>query len=233
VSDITAWLTEESRVFSDKVGHLLNRCFPNVPDMRVSPLDERVSIRPDGQTDKTAGIPLCAGGQHLAWLRIHFSCRPDEQRRYLAIDNATFWIVSTKDRSPLFRFEFCYDSHRAPHSHIQVHAERGALTHLLTRTGHGRPHEMSALHLPTGGSRFRPNLEDVIQFLITECGVDALEGWESAVEESRAEWRAIQTKAVTRAMPAEAAEALRLIGYTVTPPPEGDPEPGRKARFAW
>jgi hypothetical protein len=92
---------------------------------------------------------------------------------------------------------------------------------------------MWTLHLPTGGARLRPNLEDVIQFLMAECGFDAMEKWREAVDENRAEWRAIQTRAATRAMAAEAAQELRDLGYGVTPPDAGEPEPGRKARFAW
>jgi len=92
--------------------------------------------------------------------------------QYLAVDGSKFWIVSTKNRSPLIRFWYEYDARTTPHSHIHVHAERGTLLHLLTRTQRARAHDMSALHLHTGGSRFRPDLEDVVQFLITECGVD-------------------------------------------------------------
>jgi hypothetical protein len=241
--DIEAWLEAKAREFSDKIGALLAACFPGTPDMRVTPLGKRVRIRPDGQllaTDdptgdqsERGGVPLHVRGVLLAWLRINYSCRPDSTLEHLAIDSSKLWVVSTKDRSPLFRFEYVYDSRSAPHSHIQVHAERGTLSHLLARTGHNRPHEMSALHLPTGGARFRPDLEDVIQFLIVECGFDNLPDWKAAVDERRAEWRAIQTRAAARALPAEAAEALRKIGYTVTPPSEGDPDPGRNARFAW
>jgi hypothetical protein len=238
VSDVPSWLEDEARSFSDKIGDLLTRVLAGAPDMRVSVVGGKVRIRPDGQTvddrgRESGGVPLLVRGQQLAWLRLNYSCRPDSVERYLAVDSSKVWVVSTKDRSPLFRFEFQYEATRVPHSHIHVHAERGSLTHLLTRTGHGRPHEMSALHLPTGGSRFRPNLEDVVQFLIVECGVDPVEGWKAAVDERRAEWRAIQTRAVARAMPAEAAYALRELGYSVTPPPDGEPDPGRKARFAW
>lgn len=226
-------LEEQARRFSDKVGHLLRACFPDAPGMIVTELDERVRIHPEGQTPRAGGVPLRANALELAWLRVHYSCRLDHVERYLAVDAASFWVVSTKDRSPLIRFEYKYQSRTAPHAHIQLHGERGALTHLLTRCGHNRAHEMSALHLPTGGPRFRPNLEDVIQFLIDDVGVDAVDGWLDAVHERRAEWRSIQTKAAARAMAHDAAEALREIGYTVTPPPEGEPEPGHKARFAW
>jgi hypothetical protein len=161
------------------------------------------------------------------------TCRPDSTGKHLAVDGSKFWLVSTKDRSPLIRFEYEYDARTTPHSHIHVHAERGTLSHLLTRTRRDRAHDMSALHLPTGGSRFRPDLEDVVQFLIAECGVDKVAGWKQAVKERRAEWRAIQTRAAVRAMAPVAAEELRVAGYTVIPPEDGEPHLGRKARWAW
>ena len=235
MSEVDAWLEAEARGFGDKIGELLVRCFPQAPDMSVTTVGGKVRIRPDGQTVEgtNGGVPLLVDGQQLAWLRINYSCRPDKPRRHLAIDASKIWVVSTKDRGPLIRFEFTYESRSAPHSHIHVHAERGSLTHLLTRCGHLDAHDMSALHLPTGGSRFRPDLEDVVQFLFEEVGFDRLDGWKDAVLERRAEFRAIQTRAAARALPSEAAEALREIGYEVTPPAAGEPPPGRKARFAW
>lgn len=226
-------IEEQARDLGEDVSDLVSRCLPSSPAISLTVVGDRIRIRPDGQGDQSGGIPLLVGGQRLAWLRLHYSCRPDVTGKYLAIDSGNFWVVSTKDRSPLFRFEFSYESRSAPHSHIQVHGERGALTHLLTRTGHDRPHEMSALHLPTGGSRFRPSLEDVIQFLIEDCGFESVEGWLEAVHEHRAVWRDKQTRAAARAMPQAAAEALRAIGYSVQAPYGGHPEPGRKARFAW
>ncbi|RKT78673.1 hypothetical protein DFJ68_2122 [Terracoccus luteus] len=233
-----AWLESEARSFADKVGGLLRRTLPQAPNMRVSVLGSKLWIRPDGQTldengRERGGVPLHVRGVPLAWLRVTYSCRPDSTGRYLAVDGSKFWIVSTKDRSPLIRFEYEYEARTTPHSHIHVHAERGTLSHLLTRTRRAKAHDMSALHLPTGGSRFRPDLEDVIQFLITECGVDEVAGWKAAVDERRAEFRVIQARAVARAMARETAEELQALGYTVHPPKDGEPELGRKARFAW
>lgn len=235
----TGWLDAEARAFGDLVDDLLTRTLPRAPGMQVSVIGEKLRVTPaeqyvDDQGKEHGGIPLCVNGDvELAWLRIHYACRPDSVGKFLAVDGSKFWIVSKKDRSPLLRFEYNYDARNDPHSHIQMHAERGAFSHLLSRTGHVRAHDLSSLHLPTGGARFRPGLEDVIQFLITDCKFKSVDGWQGAVDEHRARWRGIQTRAASRAMPAEAAEALRGIGYTVTPPNGGDPAPGRKASTAW
>jgi hypothetical protein len=219
--------------FAEKISTLLSRSLPGAPQVEITQVGHRARITPAGQTERSGGVPLFANGEIYARLRIDYLCWLDVTRQFLAVDASKIWILAEVDRTPIFRFEYLYDAEWVPHSHIQVHGQRGALSHLLSKTGHKVPHDMSALHLPTGGARFRPDLEDVIQFLIVDCKFDALDGWRDAVDEARAAWRAIQTRAVTRAMAAEAAQQLQSMGYTVTPPAGGHPEPGRKARFAW
>jgi hypothetical protein len=226
-------LLDQATDFGDKVSDLLGSCFSGAPSMVLTTKGTRASLSPEGQTDKQGGVPLVAGGQQLAWLRLDFLCRLDATSEFLAIDKSKIWIVATVDSTPIFRFEYLYDADWVPHSHIQVHGERGALAHLLSQTGHGRPHNMSALHLPTGGARFRPNVEDVAQFLIVDCHFDALPTWREAVDRERAGWRRIQTRAAVRSLPEEACSQLTSMGYTVTPPDEGHPSPGRKALGAW
>jgi hypothetical protein len=226
-------LVDQAADFGDVISHFLAECFADAPPLELTTKGSRASLSPVGQAEKHGGIPLVAKGERLAWLRLDFLCRLDATLEFLAIDKSKIWIVAEVDSTPIFRFEFLYEAERVPHSHIQVHGERGALAHLLSQTGHPRPHNMSALHLPTGGPRFRPNLEDVVQFLVSDCKFDALPSWRSAVDRQRAEWRRVQTRSACRALPEEAAVQLSKMGYTVTPPPGGHPRPGRKALGAW
>jgi hypothetical protein len=233
MSDSTSDLTALAQQFADKVGRLLAACLPQAPGMEVKQAGKRVNITPEGQDGKSGGVPLLVHGETLAWLRLTYSCRMDSPQTYLAVDKSSIWVVADVDRTPIFRFDYLYDADWVPHSHIQVHGQRGALSHLLSKTGHRSPHNMGALHLPTGGQRFRPDLEDVVQFLIADCGFDSLDGWRTAVEAARADWRVIQVKAATRAMAVHAAAALEELGYSVIPPAAGHPPVGEKARFAW
>jgi hypothetical protein len=91
---------------------------------------------------------------------------------------------------------------------------------------------MSSLHIPVGGSRFRPCLEDFIQFLICECKFDARPGWREQVETGRERWRRRQAATVVRDMPEEAARVLRDLGYIVEAP-DPLPETSRKALHNW
>ena len=228
-----AGLAAQVTAFATKLDSLLEECLPNSPGVEVSVFGDRYGITPLEQTEKRGGIPLSVEGDVLAWLRFNYFCRMDATNQYLAIDKSKVWIVAAVDSTPIFRFEFLYEADWVPQSHIQVHGHRGALSHLLSKAGHPAPHDMAALHLPTGGARFRPNLEDVIQFLITDCRFDHHESWRQAVERERAGSRVIQTRAVVRAMADVAAEQLLDMGYTVVPPPSGHPERDGHAQHAW
>lgn len=71
------------------------------------------------------------------------------------------------------------------------------------------------LHFPLGGTRFRPCFEDVLEMLIHEFHLDvaneaaALE----VLTERRAEWRTIQLSAAVRDDMECAARVLRNYGY--------------------
>lgn len=183
-------------------------------------------VKPEGK------VPLFVADQQLATLDVRYHCQLDSRGEWLAVDKAWFSVAAAIDRTPLIRFEYVRGALTVPSAHIQVHAHRGAITHLLSLSGHKSPHEMAALHIPVGGARFRPSLEDVVQFLISEFGVRAVNGWQDAVHERRAAWRRIQAAAVTRDFPEEAAEVLRRLGYQVTGP-SPPPESSERALHPW
>jgi hypothetical protein len=79
---------------------------------------------------------------------------------------------------------------------------------------------MAEVHFPLGGRRFRPALEDVLQMLVEEFGIEAVEGWEHRLQSAREAWRRSQIKAAIRDAPEDAAIALRELGYNIAPPDE-------------
>lgn len=78
------------------------------------------------------------------------------------------------------------------------------------------PGDLSKVHLPVGGERFRPALEDLIEMLIRDCGIDGAPGWEGAVEKGRMRWRIRQLRASVRDQQAEAVDVLRTLGWKVS-----------------
>jgi hypothetical protein len=109
-----------------------------------------------------------------------------------------------------------------PGAHLRVAGDRRDLDrlHLGMASRHRR---LRDLHLPVGGRRFRPTLEDLIQFMVTEEMVIPRPQWRSVMELHRAEWEASQVRAAARRCQEDAARALREAGWAVHPPGADDP----------
>jgi hypothetical protein len=68
-----------------------------------------------------------------------------------------------------------------------------------------------ALHLPVGGKRFRPCLEDLVEMLIVEELTVGRPGWQEAIEEHRSRFRRIQLMAAVRDDPEATREELSRL----------------------
>ncbi len=185
---------------------------------------ERYAVRPDGADAEAQKIPLAVAGTHLADLSVAMYQTLDHSGNYLKTTRSDFKVYSTLDRTPLIRLEYRADMHSDPVCHWQFHAERGAFSHLLSIANAAdqrrvrKPHDLSSVHLPVGGERFRPCLEDLLEVLIRDCGIDAVDGWEAALERGRQRWRMRQFRTAVRDLQREAADVLRNHGWAVEPP---------------
>jgi hypothetical protein len=82
----------------------------------------------------------------------------------------------------------------------------------------GKPHRpLHKLHLPVGGRRFRPALEDVLEFLVNEGIVVASTGWKGVLDKSRNEFRERQLRASIARNHEIAADELKACGYRIVP----------------
>lgn len=183
------------------------------------------------------GIILNVEGQPLLRLRVDYRCTWDHAQRFLAVEKSGVAVFASEVQEPLFRYEYV----RAgppdlPGAHVQVHGHRDALTYVMAMCGEasprsrrrgkqvalGLPPRMSDLHLPVGGPRFRPCLEDVLEMLVSELGVDAPPGALVALGDGRQQWRRDQLAAAVRDSPETAARALEEeLGYQVIRPETG------------
>lgn len=219
-------LAEHSAAFAEEIQGTLDSVLPGdrtIISRRFEDTD-RYLVAHNGETARERRMPLYVGGEHLADLGLALYLDLDRTGRYLKTVQSEVSVHSVLDRTPLVRYEYRADMHTDPIAHWQVHAERGAMSHLLGRA-HAtnpaqvkKPHDMSSLHFPVGGERFRPCLEDVLQFLVVDCGVDSQQGWLDAVCDGRERWRRRQIGSAVRDVPAEAARILTELGWTVTPP---------------
>ncbi|PRX44303.1 hypothetical protein B0I33_112181 [Prauserella shujinwangii] len=216
--------------FAQEIQDRLDAVLPPSPsaDPRLRQLNVLVQgdfrvIRP-GTRDKPGGIPLLHNGEHVADLWLTYHCAPDRSRMFLATRKSTFQLSSRQEGTPLLRVDYVHDAHSIPAAHWNVHAERGATSVLLARCNPQHEGLLSRVHLPVGGTRHRPCLEDFLEMLIVEFRIDTLPKWEQEIHAGRERWRTFQTRAIVRDSPREAADVLRRLGYTVTEPAGGPPD---------
>jgi hypothetical protein len=165
-------------------------------------------------------VPLLRGGRRVAELFVLIRLVADSADRYPAVTKSKFEL--RVDRHPLLRLDFDREMHTAPGCHWNVHAERGAITNLLVRNNQDHSGELCKLHLPVGGARMRPCLEDLLQLLVEEFRFDAMAKARQAIEEGRIRWRRRQLAAMVRDDPEEAIRVLTdELGYEVKSPASG------------
>lgn len=92
---------------------------------------------------------------------------------------------------------------------------------------------LSEMHLPVGGHRLRPSLEDVLLFLQREFAIDTQPGWRQVVDEHQREYRLVQMMTAVRDAPESAAAVLRELGYEVAAPTVGIPAQAKDSKLFW
>ncbi len=233
-------LEAQARAFAEELTATVSTLAPSVSTFRARALAsgdrERFAVTQEPDT----GIPLRVEGEPLLTLKVRYECALDGVERYLAIDESDIKVYpGTKAAGePLFRYHYRRAAHGdLPSAHLHIHAHRDATTYVMSGAGQAThrgkhrarsgdvPH-LYELHFPLGGHRFRPCLEDVLEMLVVELGVDSTpEGLES-LRAGREEWRRKQLRSVVRDDAAEAADVLRSLGYEVRWRRKGSP-PGR------
>jgi hypothetical protein len=94
-----------------------------------------------------------------------------------------------------------------PEAHLQIIADSPHWAGVLA------PGEtLPKLHFPVGSRRYRPCLEDVIEFLIREDLAQGREGWQDLVAAGRADFHRRQMRAAIRRDPDSAIDILRELG---------------------
>jgi hypothetical protein len=157
-------------------------------------------------------IPVTVGRKKppSAFLFIAYVLEMDAEEKYLTVNKSQVGLYATNELGSMV---FHYDYNRMPaneypSAHFQVAGQSASLATVVTGTP-AASKSLRDLHFPVGGRRFRPTVEDVVEFLIVEEVADAKPGWEVAVEERREAWKEIQIKAAVRRNPDWATEALR------------------------
>lgn len=234
-------LAAKAADFARELSETLAGTLPKSPGVDVQAVEGKNTfiVQPSNDDGAVARVPLFVNGVKLAELSIQLYLDMDWTGAFLKNVRTDCAAYSVLDRQPLFRMDYRADMQSAPVAHWQFHAERGALTHLLSMAqayrpkSVGAPHMLSRLHFPVGGERFRPCVEDLIQFVIEECGVDAVSGWQTVVDAGRERWRRIQLRTLVRDLQQEAAAVLKREGWTLTPPAGQELTESESALHRW
>lgn len=133
----------------------------------------------------------------------------DDEDKYLMVRQSVMLLSSSPDpKDVLLHYDYERDKpDDYPDAHLQVCATSNTWEAIGVRLdGSERP--LERMHLPVGGKRFRPILEDIVEFLITEKLAQPKSGWEEAVAVGRERFRRIQLRAAIRRDPDTARSAL-------------------------
>ncbi|MFG3585071.1 hypothetical protein [Streptomyces sp. NPDC047990] len=208
----------------------------DTPRFAALNMGTRVRVSPIKSDETEMRIPVSINGESVLSLRVRFFCCWDGSSTFLATDQSDIHLHYAGISDPLLRFEYVRESKEPPGAHIQVHAHRDEMAYLLRLAEAGRPKQglkrrklprLSEMHLPVGGHRMRPALEDVLLFMQREFAIDTVQGWKAVIHDRLKTWREIQLMSAVRDAPESAAEVLRLLGYKVEPPrlPSQRPSP--------
>jgi hypothetical protein len=222
-------LGEASSDFAAEVTATLAGCLPGACAVGAERLGNRYVVRPPRGSEITLTVTQVPIGSLDVWFR----CTVDSEGMYLAVEESQFTLRWGPVKEPLLRLHFARTPGARPSAHWHVHAERGAFSAILAVAGKVKAHSLGALHLPVGGGRMRPALEDLLEFLVRECGVDPVDGWESALEAGRERWRRHQIGTLVRDAPDEAVRVLEENGYVVALPATGPKPPKLSSLTRW
>lgn len=226
-------LVAEVSAFAEELTALVAGVFPGKPQpfaARVAEGGAATLVIIEQQP--ATGLVLIADGQPLLRLVATFRCAWDHMGEYLAVKESAFAVYPTDKDEPLFRYDYLAACDGlVPGAHLNVHGHRDEMVFALTAAGRrmrgksraakvdqGRVPRLSTFHFPLGGPRFRPSLEDVVEIVVREFGLDTVPGWESVIRAGRASWRKKQLQSAVRDDAETAADTLRHLGYQVTWP---------------
>lgn len=216
-------LQGQARDFAAQTSDLLNRTLTK--GIRISSVTTPVghTVMGCGVTPKNlmpTPIPLGTASA-CVWLYLQHSYGLDPEGVHLTMTQGTISLYSSVemgDDDLLLGIDYVRESpNQYPGSHLHVAGVRGDLDRVY-RGDQRKSRKLRDLHLPVGGKRYRPTLEDMIEFVVTEEMATPHEGWLDVVLEHRRRWELIQLKAAVRRDQEDAAEALRAEGWSVSAP---------------
>lgn len=194
-----------SAAFAAELTQLLNATVCNGPRLSAGGDSTGSFVHYRGPGGRP-GIPLTIDARPpRAYLHLWYRLGPDPEGEHLAVMSSGVALTADPQvREVLFHYDYEREKPDGyPEAHVQVAADPAAWGSLRPPN---RPFAKS--HLPVGGRRFRPTVEDVIEYAVVERLADARAGWRGAVDAGRAKFHANQLRAAVRRDPETAWREL-------------------------
>ena len=227
----------EAEDFASRISNLLNSTVSSEVNLAATELPNgtywiSTNLRPT-RADLVTFIPLVNGpyweNAPALGLKIYYKLDLEPRQRRLSASKSGVAIYSLiEGRRPIIRWEYeraggiepgfpSGKSHARQAAHVHVHGASSEIEHLVLNadlSSHPKlSHQLDKFHIPVGGRRFRPSLEDLIEFFLNHGFVSKLhEGGQEILEKSRNEWLKQQLKAAVADDIHTARSALQELG---------------------
>ena len=214
-------LEGQAREFAAEVTDLLNRTVTDgirlksvIANRRATTVHVGYGISSKDLTAKPVplGIRRTPPACHLL---VAYILGLDPEQAHLAVAKSQYGLYLDSDRQKmLVHWDYTRDPENDyPVAHVQVNGDCehfDTLTEKARNAGRISPmRPLRDFHFPVGGRRFRPALEDVVEFLVVEGLAEMRNDWETVVKEHRDRWEEHQLRAAVRRFPEIALQQLR------------------------
>jgi hypothetical protein len=188
-----------ARTFRDEIVSLLNRTVTDGLTLSVviAPPESMVlgyGVAKDCFVPEEA-FPLrkAPNGQQF-YIGVFFKLALDDDGRYLMVRSSSFGLYESREMTEGSMFRYEYERNKTdgyPEAHLHVRGDWNI-----------GGNASSKLHLPLGDRRFRPCLEDLVEFLIVEGAAQPrTEDWKKELEVGRERFFESQLRAAIRQRP--------------------------------
>jgi hypothetical protein len=218
-------LGTQARGFAEVLQSLLNRTVCDnarvsaVVNKRVSG-NAHIGTRLSRDDFSTGKVQMRSRARTKIWLDVS-SVWFQNDEGYLTAKSTYcgIWLGGDSE-ALLLHYDYEREKDLYTEAHVQVGGRHPELEAMLAELGRAGD-QLKDLHLPVGGRRLRPCLEDVLESLIAENLVDGKTGYKEILDSSRRDYRKIQIAAIVRSNQETSAAALRAAGWEVSRQQDG------------
>ncbi|GAA3760845.1 hypothetical protein GCM10022379_30870 [Micromonospora maritima] len=212
-------LGPQARTFAETLQGLLNKTVCDNARVVARVATGQAVVGTDLVGLRSKPVRMRSAARTSIWLDVQCLLTLDQDEgRFLTIEASYCALKFGDTPEPLLHYDFQRDKEQYTEAHLQVCASHPTFETFLSELGRKGVGGLSKIHLPVGGRRFRPALEDVLECLIIEGLVEAKNGWQQLIESTRRDYRRRQIAAVVRRNTGTAMAELERLGYRVVPP---------------